>query len=68
LPLAALAPHPSPPLQAGEGTVCREGPDTRYMMIAAHAVAANATLITHDKAFALVPDGALAVDDWTKAV
>ncbi|EQD58046.1 PilT protein domain protein, partial [mine drainage metagenome] len=35
------------------------------MMIAAHAVATNATLITHDKAFALVPDGALAVDDWT---
>ncbi|WP_027492051.1 type II toxin-antitoxin system VapC family toxin [Rhodanobacter sp. OR444] len=35
------------------------------MMIAAHAVAANATLITHDKAFTLVPDGALAVDDWT---
>ena len=35
------------------------------MMIAAHAVATNATLITHDKAFTLVPDGALAVDDWT---
>lgn len=34
------------------------------MMIAAHAVAAKATLVTHDKAFALVPDGALAVEDW----
>lgn len=36
------------------------------MMIAAHAVAANATLITHDQAFTRVPDGALAVDDWIK--
>ncbi|WP_404547202.1 type II toxin-antitoxin system VapC family toxin [Dyella jejuensis] len=35
------------------------------MMIAAHAVAANATLVTRDKAFALIPDGTLAVDDWT---
>lgn len=34
------------------------------MMIAAHAVATNATLVTHDKAFARVPDGALAVEDW----
>lgn len=34
------------------------------MLIAAHAVAANATLITHDKAFTLVPDGMLAVKDW----
>jgi tRNA(fMet)-specific endonuclease VapC len=34
------------------------------MMIAAHAVAANATLITHDQAFTRVPDGVLAVDDW----
>lgn len=34
------------------------------MMIAAHAVAANSTLITHDQAFTRVPDGALAVDDW----
>ncbi|PUA41255.1 VapC toxin family PIN domain ribonuclease [Pseudomonas protegens] len=37
---------------------------TLDMMIAAHAVAANATLITHDKAFTLVPDGLLAVEDW----
>lgn len=36
------------------------------MMIAAHAVAADATLVTHDKAFSLVPDGALATDDWTR--
>ena len=34
------------------------------MMIAAHAIAANATLVTHDKAFAHVPGGALAVEDW----
>ncbi|MEC5216960.1 tRNA(fMet)-specific endonuclease VapC [Actimicrobium sp. GrIS 1.19] len=34
------------------------------MMIAAHAVAAKATLVTHDKAFSLVPDGVLAVEDW----
>ncbi|MGH8032634.1 MAG: type II toxin-antitoxin system VapC family toxin [Luteimonas sp.] len=38
------------------------------MMIAAHAVATNATLITHDKTFARVPDGALAVDDWGQGV
>lgn len=35
------------------------------MMIAAHAVAANATLITHDQAFARIPDSVLAIDDWT---
>lgn len=34
------------------------------MMIAAHAVAAKATLVTHDKAFSLVPNGVLAVEDW----
>jgi len=34
------------------------------MMIAAHAVAAKATLVTHDKAFSLVPNGALIVEDW----
>ncbi len=34
------------------------------MLIAAHAIAAKATLVTHDKAFSLVPDGALAVEDW----
>jgi tRNA(fMet)-specific endonuclease VapC len=34
------------------------------MMIAAHAVATKATLITHDKAFSLVPHGVLVVDDW----
>lgn len=34
------------------------------MMIAAHAVAAKATLVTHDKAFSLVPGGILAVEDW----
>ncbi|HET9112504.1 MAG TPA: type II toxin-antitoxin system VapC family toxin [Burkholderiales bacterium] len=34
------------------------------MMIAAHAVAAKATLVTHDKAFSLVPDNVLIVEDW----
>lgn len=34
------------------------------MMIAAHAVATKATLVTHDKAFSLVPHGVLAVEDW----
>lgn len=34
------------------------------MMIAAHAVAAQATLVTHDQAFSLVPGGVLAVEDW----
>jgi tRNA(fMet)-specific endonuclease VapC len=34
------------------------------MMIAAHAVAAKATLVTHDKAFSLVPNDVLAVEDW----
>lgn len=34
------------------------------MMIAAHAIATKATLVTHDNAFSLVPDGILAVEDW----
>lgn len=34
------------------------------MMIAAHAVAAKATLVTHDQAFSLVPGGVLTVEDW----
>ena len=34
------------------------------MMIAAHAVAAKATLVTHDQAFRLVPGDVLAVEDW----
>ncbi|AWK15583.1 type II toxin-antitoxin system VapC family toxin (plasmid) [Candidatus Fukatsuia symbiotica] len=34
------------------------------MLIAAHAIAAKATLVTHDKAFSLVPDGMLTVADW----
>ncbi len=36
------------------------------MMIAAHAVAARATLVTHDKAFALTPGDVLTVADWIK--
>ncbi|GAA4011460.1 type II toxin-antitoxin system VapC family toxin [Actimicrobium antarcticum] len=34
------------------------------MMIAAHAVAAKATLVTHDKAFFLIPNGIIAIEDW----
>jgi tRNA(fMet)-specific endonuclease VapC len=36
------------------------------MMIAAHAVAVDATLVTRDKAFSKVP-GPLRTDDWTMA-
>ena len=38
------------------------------MMIAAHAVAARAILVTHDKAFSLVPGNILAVQDWVNAL
>lgn len=38
--------------------------DALDMMIAAHAVSAKATLVTHDKAFSRVPDGLLIVEDW----
>ncbi|HNI74593.1 MAG TPA: type II toxin-antitoxin system VapC family toxin [Accumulibacter sp.] len=34
------------------------------MLIAAHAVAEKAILVTHDKAFSLVPGGILTVEDW----
>lgn len=34
------------------------------MMIAAQAVAEKATLVTHDKAFSLVPGAVLTVEDW----
>jgi len=33
-------------------------------MIAAHAIAAKAVLVTHDKTFSLIPGGVLAVEDW----
>jgi tRNA(fMet)-specific endonuclease VapC len=36
------------------------------MMIAAHAVAIKATLVTHDGAFLRVPDGVLTTEDWTR--
>jgi tRNA(fMet)-specific endonuclease VapC len=36
------------------------------MMIAAHAMAAKATLVTHDKAFGLVSDEALVLEDWVQ--
>ena len=34
------------------------------IMIAAHAAAEKSILITHDKAFSLIPGGILAVEDW----
>lgn len=34
------------------------------MLIAAHAVAAKAMLVTHDKAFSLIPGGVLVIEDW----
>jgi tRNA(fMet)-specific endonuclease VapC len=34
------------------------------MMIAAHAVAINATLVTHDRAFTHVPSDVLTIEDW----
>jgi tRNA(fMet)-specific endonuclease VapC len=34
------------------------------LMIAAHAVATEAVLVTHDAAFTRVPDGTLTVEDW----
>lgn len=34
------------------------------MMIAAHAAAEKGTLVTHDKAFSLIPEGFLTVEDW----
>ncbi|MCL2296976.1 MAG: type II toxin-antitoxin system VapC family toxin [Proteobacteria bacterium] len=34
------------------------------MMIAAHAIAAKATLVTHDNAFRRIPGNVLAVEDW----
>jgi len=38
------------------------------MMIAAHAIAANTVLVTHDKAFSLIPDGVLTIEDWVNGV
>ena len=38
------------------------------MLIAAHAVAAGTRLVTHDKAFSLIPSNALIVEDWIKGV
>ncbi|EHM52331.1 type II toxin-antitoxin system VapC family toxin [Cardiobacterium valvarum] len=37
------------------------------MMIAAHAVAAKAVLVTHDHIFARIPDGLLQTEDWAAA-
>ena len=38
------------------------------MMIAAHAIAAKTILVTHDKAFSLVPNGVLTIEDWMNGV
>lgn len=38
------------------------------MMIAAHAIATNTILVSHDKAFSLVPDGVLTIEDWMSGV
>jgi len=37
------------------------------MLVAAHAIATKSILVTHDKAFGLVPGGILAVEDWIDA-
>jgi tRNA(fMet)-specific endonuclease VapC len=37
------------------------------MLIAAHAVAEKAILVTHDKTFGLVPGDILIVEDWMDA-
>jgi tRNA(fMet)-specific endonuclease VapC len=36
------------------------------MMIAAHAKATGATLVTNDQAFSRIPAGSLTLEDWTK--
>ena len=41
---------------------------TLDMMIAAHSIAANTTLVTHDKAFSLVPDGVLTLENWVNGI
>lgn len=38
------------------------------MMIAAHAVAAEATLVSHDRAFTRIPGGVPVVEDWIHGV
>ncbi|MEW9890496.1 MAG: PIN domain-containing protein [Candidatus Symbiodolus clandestinus] len=35
------------------------------MLIAAHAVATHSTLVTRDKAFLLIPNQPLSIEDWT---
>lgn len=37
------------------------------MMIAAHAIATKSTLVTHDKAYRLVPGDVLVLEDWIGA-
>jgi predicted nucleic acid-binding protein len=38
------------------------------MMVAAHAIAAKAALVTRDRAFSRIPGGALATEDWVLAI
>jgi tRNA(fMet)-specific endonuclease VapC len=38
--------------------------DALDLMIAAHAVAEKAILVTYDKAFSLIPNGLLTIEDW----
>ena len=40
---------------------------TLDMLIAAHATAEKAILVTHDKAFGLVPGRVLTIEDWVEA-
>lgn len=37
------------------------------MMIAAHAIASRATLVTHDKTFARIPGDLLKIEDWVSS-
>lgn len=38
------------------------------MMIAAHAIAANTILVTHDKVFSLIPNAVLTIEDWINEI
>lgn len=38
------------------------------MMIAAHSVATQSTLVTHDKAFTRIADSRFVIEDWIKTI
>jgi tRNA(fMet)-specific endonuclease VapC len=40
---------------------------TPDMLIAAHAVTTHSTLVTHDKAFLLIPNQSLSIEDWANS-